>query len=189
MKTIVEEIQEELCNRCEEFRKKDGYDFWNYHIKFVVQHAVELAEKYKADVEITKLGALLHDIAMPSEIGSKEEHHIYGAKIARELLQKFGYPEKRIEKVVRCVENHRGSINCKRETLEEQCVADADVMAHFDCIPDLFSLAYKNKGLDIKQGSEYVKHKLERDWNKLSIATKQVLKPRYEKIMEVLFVD
>ena len=50
-------------------------------------------------------------------------------------------------------------------TGELQCVADADVMAHFDCIPSLFHLAFgKNEmGLSIEDGTEFVKKKLERE--------------------------
>ena len=55
MTQIVEKIKEELLNRCEKSKQKDGYDFWNEHIKYVVENAVELAKKYDADVEIVEL--------------------------------------------------------------------------------------------------------------------------------------
>ena len=29
MNQIVEKIKEELLNRCEKSKQKDGYDFWN----------------------------------------------------------------------------------------------------------------------------------------------------------------
>ena len=80
----------------------------------------------------------MHDIAMPSEIGPREEHNVYGAKIADELLTELNYPEDKKERVKECVLRHRGSKKLPRNTIEEQCVADADVIAHFDCIPSLF---------------------------------------------------
>lgn len=52
---------------------------------------MKLAKTYHADVEIVELGALLHDISMPSEYGSRKEHHIYGEKIAEELLTKLKF--------------------------------------------------------------------------------------------------
>ncbi len=162
----------------------------NDHIKYVVKNSIELAKKYEADVEIVELGALLHDIAMPSEIGPREEHNIYGVKITDELLTKLDYPQDRKERVKECVLRHRGSKDLPRNTIEEQCVADADVMAHFDCIPSLFHLAFgKNEmGLSIEDGTEFVKKKLERDYNKLSSRTKEILKERYENIIKVLFI-
>lgn len=191
MREIVENIKEELLKRCDAYNEKYSYDFWNDHIKYVVRNSVELAKKYDADVEIVELGALLHDIAMPSEIGPREEHNVYGAKIADELLTKLNYPGDRKERVKECVLRHRGSKNLPRNTVEEQCVADADVIAHFDCIPSLFHLAFgKNeKEMSIEEGTEFVKKKLERDYNKLSERTREEIKDRYENIIKVLFVE
>lgn len=188
MSDITEKIKEELIIRCEKSKEKDGYNFWDEHIKYVVDNAINLAEKYGADVEIVELGALLHDIAMPSEYGEREEHNIYGAEIAEELLTKLNYPKEKIECVKSCVLNHRGFKDRPRNTIEEQCVADADVIAHFDCIPSLFALAYKEMNLPIQDGAEYVKKKLERDFNKLSAISRELLKDRYENIIKVLFV-
>ena len=189
MSEIVEKIKEELIKRCNTYNEKYNYDFWNDHIKYVVKNAIELAKKYGADIEIVELGALLHDIAMPSEFGPREEHNIYGAKIADELLTKLNYPQDRKESVKECILRHRGSKDLPRNTIEEQCVADADVMAHFDCIPSLFHLAFgKNEmGLSLEEGTEFVKKKLERDYNKLSQRTKEVLKEKYENIVSILF--
>ncbi len=139
-------------------------------------------------LKLLNYGALLHDISKPSKYGPPEEHHIYGAKIAEELLTNLNYPKDRIERVKNCVLNHRGSVNRPKDTIEEQCVADADVIAHFDCIPMLFSKAYQKMNLSLSDGEEWVRKKLERDYNKLSPRTKNLLKDRYENILEVLFV-
>ena len=83
--------------------------------------------------------------------------------------------------------NHRGSKDLPRNTIEEEIVADADVMAHFDSIPSLFNLAFKELNLDLHDWTEYVKNKLERDYNKLSDRTKDILKERYNNIISALF--
>lgn len=93
MSQITEKIKEELIKRCNSYEAKTGYNYYEYHIKYVVKNAIELAKKYNADIEIVELGALLHDIAVPSEYGDIEEHHIYGEKIAEELLTKLNYPK------------------------------------------------------------------------------------------------
>lgn len=56
MSDITEKIKEELLRRCEVSKEKTGYDFWNEHIKYVVENAIELAKKYNADIEIVELG-------------------------------------------------------------------------------------------------------------------------------------
>ena len=43
--------------------------------------------------------------------------------------------------------------------------------------------------MSVADGTQFVKKKLERDYNKLSKRTKKELKDRYENIMQVLFVD
>ena len=191
MSDITEKIKEELVKRCNIYNEKYGYDFWNEHIKYVVENSVKLAKKYGADIEIVELGALLHDIAMPSEIGPKEEHNVYGVQIADELLAKLNYPEDRKNRVKECVLRHRGDKDLPRNTIEEQCVADADVIAHFDSIPSLFNLAFGKTFLNksLQDGTEFVKKKLERDYSKLSDRTREILKERYENIMKVLFKD
>ena len=176
MSEIIEKVKEELLVRCKKHEEKVGYDFWNEHIKFVVKNAVKLADEFGADKEIVELGALLHDIAMPSGIGPREEHHIYGEKIAEELLTEYGYPKDKIERVKKCVLNHRGMADFPRNTIEEECIADADVIAHFDCLPSMFNLAFKEHGMSIPEGTEFVKKKLQRDYNKLSERTRVLLK-------------
>ncbi len=191
MNQIVESIKAELIERCNNYKLKYGFDYWNDHIKYVVKNAVQLANKYNADVEIVELGALLHDIAMPSEFGPKEEHNVYGVEIAEELLSKLNYSEDRKQRVKECVLRHRGSKDLPRNTIEEQCVADADVMAHFDAIPSLFHLAFggDEKNMTLEDGTEFVRKKLERDFNKLSDKTREDLRERYENIVKILFVE
>ena len=193
MNNIVELMKEEIINRSNKFEEKtkgtkDEYNIYKEHIQYVYNYVCLLSKGQDVDHEVLELSALLHDIAVPSEYGDIEEHHIYGEKIAEELLTKLKYPREKIELVKKCVLNHRGSTKLNRESIEEQCVADADVMAHFDCIPDLFSLVYHDKNMNIKDGAEYVKKKLERDFEKLSPATKERLKDRYDTIMKVLFI-
>ena len=105
------------------------------------------------------------------------------------VLTELNYPKERIEQVKNCVLNHRGSKDRLRNTIEEQCVANADLIAHFNCIPSLFSLVYKEMNLSISDGKEYVRRKLERDYNKLSPRTRELLKDRYKNIVDVLFVN
>jgi uncharacterized protein len=73
--------------------------------------------------------------------------------------------------------------------LEEICVSDGDALAHFDRIPSLFSLAYNICGMSLDEGREYVKERLQGDYNGLSEQSKQLYRAKYETIMEAVFVD
>lgn len=61
------------------------------------------------------------------------------------------------------------------------------MIAHFDKIPALFSLAFKELNLSLNEGTEFVKKKLERDYNKLSNRTRNLLEERYNNIRKLLF--
>lgn len=186
---IVNKIKIEVLRKNETHTEKDGLDVFNDHIQLVVKNARDLARKYGADIEIVELGALLHDIAIITNDGPEEEHHIYGAKLAEELLTKYNYPKDRIERVKKCVLNHRGMEEFPRKTIEEEIVADSDVIAHFDAIPSLFSRVFNALNMNLEQGTVWVRKKLERDYNKLSPRTKKLLKDRYDNIMKVLFIE
>lgn len=179
MQNIIEIIEREVTDRCKKYQEKTGSDEWS-HIESVTYYALELAEKYGADKEIVALGALLHDINEAFEYGGHEEHHIYSAEIAVKLLSDLNYPQDRIERVKNCVLNHRGSVLKDKNTVEEECVADADALAHFDLVPKMF-LEEERKA--------WIKGKFERDYAKLSEPTKELIKEKYDILMRILFSE
>ena len=164
----------------------DHYDFWEEHIKFVYKEADLLAKQYGADEEIVRLGALLHNIALIDMVGTRAEHHINGKEIASRVLKEFNYPKEKMERVLGCVLHHRSSKDAQNK--EEICVADADILAHFDNIPLLFDVMYTLRHLELadvrKQLSEYI----EKDFNDLSPQTRESFKERYEVIKDVVVV-
>lgn len=165
---------------------QDNYDFWNEHIKYVYNESTRLAKKYNANLEIVQLGALLHDIALIYRVGTKSDHHINGRDIAKDILTNFKYPKEKIEKVLGCVYNHRNSKNANN--IEELCLADADVLAHFDNIPMIFDVMFNVKKMKLADIHEEIKKYLEKDYNDLSERTKEEFKEKYNKIKEVLIV-
>lgn len=183
---IVEKITEVVREKSERYKAEDaaGYDFWANHIRYVYDEATKLAEKYGADIEIVQLGALLHDIALIDRVGTKVDHHENGRKIADEILTAQGYPEERKERVLNCVLHHRSSKNA--ENIEEICVCDADVLAHFDNIPMLISAAIKAGLKSPEEIREFLKGAFEKDFNDLSEKTRPGFEERYRMIIEVV---
>lgn len=182
---IVNYLKTEIKNRVESENNKFGIGVL-YHIEAVVRNAEILANKYNADKEICIIAAWLHDIASITDYKLYDEHHIHGAKIASEILRKFKYDDNKIELVKECILNHRGSINNKRLSKEEQIIADADAISHFDSIPSLLYLAYKEKNMNIEDGKNFVKSKLERSFRKLSDESKTFYKEKFENVMQIL---
>ena len=183
---IINEVEKYVKNKIEEYKNNsdDHYDFWNEHIKYVYEESLKLADEYNADKEIVALGSLLHDIALINKIGDRKDHHINGEIIAREVLNNLEYDESKKERVLKCVYNHRSSKNAT--TIEELCVGDADILAHFDNIPMLFNSAYNRNNVSLNEVREWMKNAFEKDYNDLSDKTKEVFKEKYDLICEIV---
>ena len=182
---IIEYLEADIKNRIENENNKFGIGVL-YHIEAVVKNAEILAKKYNADEEVCIISAWLHDIASITDYDLYQEHHIHGTKIADEILRKFEYDENKIKLVKKCILNHRGSIDNKRLSKEEQIIADADAISHFDSIPSLLYLAYKEKKMSIEEGINFVKNKLERSYNKLSDDSKIFYEEKYKDVIKIL---
>ena len=183
---IIEEVKKYVLEKIEEYKNnaEDHYDFWNEHIKYVYEESLKLADEYNANKEIVALGALLHDIALINKVGDRKDHHINGEVIAREVLTNLEYDELKKERVLKCVYNHRSSSNAT--TIEELCVCDADILAHFDNIPMLFNVAFNRSKVNLNEVREWMKSAFEKDYNDLSSKTKEVFKDRYETIIKII---
>jgi len=182
---IVDYLQDEIKRRCELPSNFFGMGCF-YHIRAVAYNAAMLAKQFGADEEVAIIAAWLHDVASITDYDLYEEHHIHGAKMAKEILEKLDYDKEKIIQVQSCVLNHRGSVSGERLTLEELCVADADAISHFDNVPSLLYLAYVKRNLEIDEGKEFVKAKLIRSYEKLSTESKNFYGEKFEQVMKVL---
>lgn len=182
---IIEYLESEIKRRCELPSNFFGMGCF-YHIRAVADNAAMLAKQFGADEEIVILAAWLHDVASITDYHLYEEHHIHGAEMAKEILEKFDYDKAKIAQVQSCVLNHRGSISGKRISIEELCVADADAISHFDNLPSLLYLAYVKRNLGLDEGKEFVKAKLKRSYEKLSKESKIFYRDKYEQVMNAL---
>ena len=186
MTGLIEEIRQYVIDRSEAYKRnsEDHYDFWNEHIRYVYKEAMSLARKYHADETIVALGALLHDIALIEKAGDRKDHHLNGKMLSDQILNRFSCPEDIKDRVLGCVLHHRSSKNAAN--IEELCVCDADILAHFDNIPMLFNSAFKRIGVSLNEIREWMKKAFEADYNDLSESTKELFHERYQKITEIV---
>ena len=189
MSELIEKIKQYVISESEKYKieSEDNYDFWNEHIKYVYKEAVDLAKSYNADIEIVSLGALLHDIALIEKVGDRKDHHINGKILSDKILDDFSCPRDVKEKVLGCVYNHRSSKNATN--IEELCVCDADILAHFDNIPMLFNSAFNRNGIKLNEVRKWMKEAFEKDYNDLSDKTKELFNDRYNTIKNVILYD
>ena len=159
---------------------------WRFHLLPVITRAMELSEKYGADRSVVEVAALFHDYANLVDYANSDNHHILGAMMAEEILQKDGYNQDFIDRVKACIEHHRASVVKDKYTIEEICVADADAISHLDSVVELiYWRAYL--GEDIMTANNFVKNKIKKSYAKMSAETKEYMKEKYENILKKLF--
>ena len=100
------------------------------------------------------------------------------------MLKKYNYPEEKLNRVLSCVYNHRSSKNATN--IEDLCVADADIIAHFNNIPMLFDLAFNIYKVNLSDVRNWMKVSFEKDYDDLSDKTKESFKDRYNQIYEIV---
>ena len=111
-------VQEKLENA------EGGHDW--FHIERVYKNALLIAENEVCDVNVVKLGALLHDIA-DSKFHDGDE--AIGPKIAREFLESENADEVTIQHVINIIENlsfKGGKTEKTFSSVELDIVQDAD---------------------------------------------------------------
>ena len=101
-----------------------GHDW--FHIERVYKNALLIAQDEVCDIQIVKLGALLHDIA-DSKFNDGDE--TIGPKVARAFLESQKVSEEIIVHVVNIIENisfKGGNFEKKFNSIELEIVQDAD---------------------------------------------------------------
>ncbi len=124
---LSEEIFERIREEARKHYKHQHHDF--SHAERVCKLAVRIARELHepVDLDVLRAAAPLHDVARAYEDeGLVEDHAREGARIAREILRKVGFPEEKIEKVAYCIEVHRFREGAVPETLEAKILQDAD---------------------------------------------------------------
>ncbi len=186
-KDIIEKARQFVKEECKKPSSIYGYEPYPCHFIPVHNYAKKLAEELNANVEVVEIAAWLHDIG--SVIKGRKDHHITGAEIAEKKLRKWGYDKNKIKLVKKCILNHRGSVKVddERKSIEEQIIAEADAMNHFDRISGLFMAAFISENKNAEQGRISVKNKIINSWNKLSLKkSKSLIKEKYEAAMLLL---
>jgi uncharacterized protein len=109
------------------FRNARGSHDWD-HTERVYRLCLRIGRREKADLEVLKLAALLHDIGREEEdlSGGRTCHAEKGGVLAARLLRKHGVGAERIAQVVRCIKTHRYRGRLVPDSLEGKILFDAD---------------------------------------------------------------
>jgi uncharacterized protein len=109
------------------FRRARGSHDWD-HTERVYRLCLRIGRKEKADLDVLRLAALLHDIGREEEdrSGGRTCHAEKGAVLAERILSKHRIGAEQIARVVRCIKTHRYRGRHVPDSLEGQILFDAD---------------------------------------------------------------
>ena len=109
------------------FREARGSHDWD-HTERVLRLCLRIGKKERADLDVLRLAALLHDIGRGEEDRSNGRvcHGRAGAAMAGELLRRRGLETGLVKEVVHCIRTHRFRKRAVPKTLEAKVLFDAD---------------------------------------------------------------
>lgn len=113
-----------------------------------------------------------------------KDHAENGVILAQEILNKYSYPQDKIDFVKKIIRNHSSKRKNKRTTKEENILVDADALSHFYSLDSIYSLASKVYGLNEKECIKFVQDKLTKDYNEVSLKAKEKIKDKYCQVMK-----
>ena len=124
MKTDIDHIKA-FAKKC--FSNSNGSHNWE-HTGRVYNLCMHIGQKERADLEVLKIAAYLHDIGRPWQDKSKGTvcHAEKGAEMAKSFLEDYEIPEDREQNIIHCIRSHRFRGNLRPETLEAKVLFDAD---------------------------------------------------------------
>lgn len=158
------------------------------HVFVVADYATELAKKYKADEELARAAALLHDIADVKMQRSNEKHEEESLKMARSLMQEVGYDDDDIKLVVDdAIRYHSCHGEERPKSLEGKILSTADSLAHLKTDFYVFATWAFGRDSTLAEVKAWTLKKIERDLNNKMFFddVRNDVLPDYERIKEL----
>lgn len=114
------------------------------HVLRVYRMAERLGREERADLEIIRAAALLHDIqGSPDGSNKRARHHHQSAELAGRILRQAGWSDGRIERVEHCIRAHRYRSDGETpQTLEAKILFDADKLDALGAIGAARAIGY-----------------------------------------------
>lgn len=104
--------------------ESSGHD-WE-HVRRVHLNCLTLAKTERANLDVLRFAALLHDVDISREMNEGLDHAASSARRARRIMRKHGVPADIGQAVCRAIASHRFGAGLKPETIEGEILQDAD---------------------------------------------------------------
>jgi uncharacterized protein len=112
---------------CKMFEKAKGSHDWDHTLR-VYGLCERIGKAEKADMEVVKIAAYLHDIgrSVQDQSAGKVCHAAEGAKLTREIVGQLPLSDFQKDNIIHCVRSHRFRGNHEPKTIEAKVLFDAD---------------------------------------------------------------
>jgi len=171
---------------------REDWADWLYpnHVIPVTNNAKKIAEQKGANVELSQVAALLHDVADYKMKRADSNHETESLAVGRELMQKHGYTDQEIQLVIDdAVKYHSCHDNERPKSLEGLVLATADSLAHLQTDFYFFAaVGFGQSGRSFDQYRTWLQKKIERDmYSKISFDDiREQVRPNYDAIKSLL---
>ena len=163
------------------------------HIMFVVRISKYIAKKEKMDVQITEMGALLHDIGYPL-FRKKPKEFMYGdhatpsAKKAKKFLKSLNLDKDIINHILDTILYHSGKNVVKAKTPEAKAIYDADKLHNMGPVGILriigWNIKYEHPNATIKENYDMAIEAGEKRLKRLQTKTGRELGKKYQNYIK-----
>jgi uncharacterized protein len=188
---VTETVLTLVKEKCESPNNRFGLEFIDQHILVVQRFALILAEKFGADQKAVSAAALLHDISAIEDFDNLSEHAELSAKRAVELLSPggalsaIGFDAHRIERIATCMSEHSTPRRHGETIVESVCVSNADAMSQIVRPFYWYNYARDFKMLSNEGALQWYRALVERNWEPLIDAGKNLVKEEYEAALVI----
>jgi uncharacterized protein len=171
----ITKVQNDKINRfAYNYYKKLDQTHGIEHMIRTVKLAAYLSKKERADIQIVKLGAMLHQF--------------HNAEAVRRFLKKIKVDKETAEQIIHCVDCSRNSTIHKARTIEAKIVFDADklqVVGPFGIIREISCCMVAPRNMKFREALEHTRMIEEKCFNKLQTETvRKLAKQPHEYVIE-----
>jgi len=180
-----------IQEKCLSSNNRFGSEFIDQHLLVVQQLALTLAEKFGADQKAVIAAALLHDIAAIENFDCLPDHAELGAERVSELLSpggelsSIGFDALRIDRIATCLREHSTPQRHNETIVESVCVSNANAMAQIVRPFYWYNYARDLKMLSHQKALAWYRALVERNWEPLIDAAKNIVKENYEAALVI----
>jgi uncharacterized protein len=183
---IVREFVEKACKKPENLMTEA---FYQKHIQMVVDFSDQLCLKLKADREIVRIAAYMHDISAILDFSTLSVHPVNSAEIAKSLLTVHQYPKDRVNKVCQSILTHSIPMDKLEGSAEQVCVSNADAMAFIASPSNWLYYAFSIRKMNLNEGLMWYRNKAQENWKLLIDPAKEIIHEQYHQLCNIIEID